>query len=120
MPYIETTIQRIREILQQKGADFYEKAMFGGICFMVDDKMLCACKIDKDTKEDRLLCRLSPEEYEKALKLDYVRPMDHGKTTMPGYIFVDEDGFKSTRDLNHWLQLCLDFNPFAKASKKAK
>jgi hypothetical protein len=46
MPYNENTIQRIREILQQKGADFYEKAMFGGICFMVDDKMLCACKIE--------------------------------------------------------------------------
>lgn len=120
MPYTEATIQRIREILQQKGAGFYEKAMFGGICFMVDDKMLCACKIDKATKEDRLICRLSPEAYDEALKQDGVAPMDFTGKSMKGYVYVEAAAFATTRDLNHWLQLCLDFNPFAKASKKAK
>jgi TfoX/Sxy family transcriptional regulator of competence genes len=118
MPYTETTIQRIREILQQKGADFYEKAMFGGICFMVDDKMLCACKIDKGTKEDRLMCRLSPQAAEEALKQDGVTPMDFTGKSMKGYVYVEADAFNNTRNLKHWLQLCLDYNPFAKASKK--
>jgi len=39
---------------------------------------------------------------------------------MKGYIFVTQDGFKSAKDLHYWLQLCLDFNPLAKASKKRK
>lgn len=118
MPYTEHTIQRIREILQQKEAGFYEKAMFGGICFMVDDKMLCACKIEKSTGNDRLMCRLSPEEAEKALKEDSVTPMDFTGKTMKGYVYIEADAFASARDLNHWIQLCLDFNPFAKASKR--
>ena len=120
MPYNENTIQRIREILQQKGANFYEKAMFGGICFMVDDKMLCACKIEKSTGEDRLMCRLSAEAAEEALKLDDVTPMDFTGKSMKGFVYVEADAFAATKQLNHWLQLCLDFNPFAKASKKAK
>nr|WP_322623287.1 TfoX/Sxy family protein [uncultured Flavobacterium sp.] len=118
MPYNEHTIQRIREILQQKQANFYEKAMFGGICFMVDDKMLCACKIEKSTKADRLMCRLSPEDYEVVIKEDGVTPMDFTGKKMKGYVYVEEEAFTSARDLNRFIQLCLDYNPFAKASKK--
>jgi hypothetical protein len=115
----ENTIQRIREILQQKNADFYEKVMFGGICFMVDDKMLCACKIEKSTGEDRLMCRLSPEAAEEAVKQDDVIPMDFTGKSMKGFVYVEADAFVTTKQLNYWLQLCLDYNPFAKASKKS-
>ncbi|MFP9100285.1 TfoX/Sxy family protein [Flavobacterium sp. RHBU_24] len=118
MPYNENTIQRIREILQQKGVGFYEKAMFGGICFMVDDKMLCACKIEKSTGEDRLMCRLGPEAADAALKNDEVTPMEFNGKSMKGYVYVEASAFTTTKQLNHWLQLCLDYNPFAKASKR--
>ena len=118
MPYNENTIQRIREILQQKHADFYEKAMFGGICFMVDEKMLCACKIEKSTGQDRLMCRLSPETAEEALKQDNVMPMDFTGKSMKGYVYVEAAAFATAKELNHWLQLCLDFNPLAKATAK--
>jgi len=118
MPYNENTIQRIREILQQKGADFYEKAMFGGICFMVDDKMLCACKIEKSTGQDRLMCRLSPEAAENAIAQDDVTPMDFTGKSMAGFVYVEANAFATAKQLSHWLQLCLDFNPTAKASKK--
>ena len=37
---------------------------------------------------------------------------------MKGYVLVDETGIKSKRDLSFWVQLCLDFNHRAKASKK--
>jgi len=37
---------------------------------------------------------------------------------MKGYIFVTEKGYESPKDLAHWIQLCLDFNPLAKKSKK--
>ena len=119
MAFNEDAVQRIREFFQQKNANFYEKKMFKGICFMVDDKMCCATHIDKKTGEDFLLCRIEDEAYFKALTMPHVLPMEFtGKAAIKGYIFVTEEGHKSTKDLYHWLQLCLDFNPMAKAGKK--
>ena len=118
MAFNEKTAQRIREILLSKGADFTEKKMFSGICFMVDNKMCCGTHIDKKTEEEYLLCRIGEKAYEKALEIDNVIPMDFTGRSMKGYIFVVGEGIKSKKDLSYWLQLCLDFNPLAKASKK--
>lgn len=118
MAFNEKTAQRIREILLNKGADFTEKTMFSGICFMVDNKMCCGTHIDKKTNEEYLLCRIGEKAQEKAMEKDNVIPMNFTGKSMKGYIFVVEEGFKSKKDLSYWLQLCLDFNPVAKASKK--
>lgn len=118
MAFNETTAQRIRDYFQHKGVDFYEKKMFSGVCFMVDDKMCCGTHIDKNTGEDLLLCRIGDEVHAKALKMDHVIPMEFTGKPMKGYVFVTENGHKKDHDLTHWLQLCLDFNPLAKASKK--
>lgn len=117
MAFNEKTAQRIREILLSKGANFTDKTMFSGICFMVDNKMCCGTHIDKKTDEEYLLCRIGEKAYEKAIEKDYVIPMNFTGKSMKGYIFVVEPGFKSKKDLSYWLQLCLDFNPLAKASK---
>jgi hypothetical protein len=68
MPYTEKTAQRIREILLEKGADFTEKKMFNGICFMVDNKMCCGTHVDKQLNEDVLLCRIGEDAYKHALE----------------------------------------------------
>ena len=39
---------------------------------------------------------------------------------MKDYVFVNEEGFQSKKDFDHWIKLSLDFNPQAKASKKKK
>lgn len=118
MAFNESTVQRIREFFQQKNANFYEKKMFSGVCFMVDDKMCCGTHIDKKSGDDFLLCRIGDDAYAKAIETDNVVPMEFTGKAMKGYVFVTEAGHKSQKDLNHWLQLCLDFNPLAKASKK--
>jgi hypothetical protein len=118
MPYSETTANRIREILHEKGADFFEKKMFSGICFMVDNKMCCATHIDKKTSEDVLLCRVGEKVYAHVIERDDVIPMEFTGKAMKGYIYVLESGIKKKKDLAHWLQLCLDFNPLAKPGKK--
>lgn len=120
MAFNEDTAQRIRGFFQMKDADFYEKKMFSGVCFMVDDKMCCATHIDKISGEDFLLCRIGDAAYEAALLKDHVIPMEFTGKPMKGYVFVTENGFKTVKDLNYWLQLCLDFNPLAKASKGRK
>lgn len=47
MSYDDFLVERIRQILQEKKANFYEKKMMGGLVFMVSDKMLCGTHIDK-------------------------------------------------------------------------
>lgn len=98
----ENTVQRIREFLQQKNAEFYEREVFKNVWFMVNDKRCCGTDIDKETGEVFLLCTIGYEAYREALGMQNVIPMK-------GYILVTEEGYKSTENLNYWLQLCLDF-----------
>lgn len=118
MAYQESTLEQIREILLEKGVDFSEKKMFSGVCIMVDDKMCCGTHIDKKTGENLLLCRVGDAVYEACLEKEGCIPMDFTGKTMRGYVFVKEDAFRSKKALESWLQLCLDFNPAAKKSKK--
>lgn len=118
MAYNETTVQRIREIFLEKDVLFTEKKMFSGICFMVDGKMCCGTHVDKVTGEDKLMCRIGDIAYEDALEKTNVIPMEFTGRTMKGYIYVTASGISNKSDLEYWLGLCLDFNPFAKASKK--
>jgi TfoX/Sxy family transcriptional regulator of competence genes len=60
MAYNEHLADRIRRELKDQNASFEEKKMFGGICFMVDDKM-CVGVI-----KDDLMARVHPEEVEPA------------------------------------------------------
>lgn len=46
--------------------------------------------------------------------------MDFTGRPMKGYIFVTPDGFDSDENLSYWIDLCLLYNPLAKASKKKK
>ena len=118
MAFNEQTADRIRCALLEKGADIGEKRMFGGICFMVDDKMCCGTHTDKKTGEELLLCRVGEARYEEALEQDYVIPMEFTGRAMKGYVYVTQDGLKTNKKLNYWLQLCLDYNPLARRSKK--
>jgi hypothetical protein len=118
MPFDEQVADSIRVILNEKGAGFTEKKMFGGICFMVDDKMLCGTHVDKKSGQNFLLCRIGESAYESAIERDDCIPMEFTGKSMKGYVFVLEDGFKKKKDLSYWLQLCLDHNPEARRSKK--
>ena len=97
MAFNENTVQRIRDYFQQKDVDFYEKKMFSGVCFMVDDKMCCGTHIDKNTKEDFLLSRIGDLAYEKAIEMDHVIPMEFTGKAMKGYVFVTESGHKTQK-----------------------
>ncbi len=118
MAYKEESLNRIREVLLEKNVAFTEKKMFSGVCIMVDEKMCCGTHIDNKTGDDLLLCRIGEIAYETAIEQSYSMPMEFTGRAMKGYIFVSEEGFESKKDLSHWLQLCLDFNPLAKKSKK--
>lgn len=120
MSYNTAILNRIKNILNQLNVDYSEKAMFSGVCIMVDDKMCCGTHIDKKTGEDYLLCRIGETACEEALKDEFVIPMEFTGKAMKGYVFVTGGGLATDKQLTHWLKLCLAYNPLAKSSKKKK
>ena len=44
--------------------------------------------------------------------------MDFTGRAMKGYVYISPDGIDMDDDLEFWVQKALDFNPFAKVSKK--
>jgi len=118
MPYDEYQVDRISQCLRDKNADFISKKMFGGMLFMLDVKMLCGVHYDKKKKTDLLMARIGIEASPAALLRSGCHPMDFTGRPMRGYVFVTPEGYDSDNDLDYWMQLCLDFNPLAKATKK--
>src|SRR5688500_6641076 len=113
MAYNENLADRIRTELSAL-RKVEEKKMMGGLTFMVNGKM-CVGVVSDD-----LMVRLAPEEYEKALERKGCREMDFTGKPMRGFVFVDNEGTKTKKDLEYWIDLALAYNKKAKASKKTK
>ena len=114
MAYNEFLADRIRKTLKDKSVYAEEKAMMGGLTFMVDDKM-CVGIV-----KDNLMARIDPEFYEDALKRPGCREMDFTKRPMKGFVFIEPEGYELDKDLDYWVDLALDYNPRARSSKKKK
>jgi TfoX/Sxy family transcriptional regulator of competence genes len=114
MAYDEFLAERIRRAFKEKGVEVVEKKMMGGICYLVDDKM-CAGVI-----QNSLMARIGTEAYDDALNKNGCKPMDFTGRPMKGFVYVQPEGIDMEEDLSEWIQLCLDFNPKAKSSKKKK
>lgn len=111
MAYDEKLSDKIREALQN-APNTTEKYMFGGVCFMVNDKM-CVGVV-----KDEMMCRIDPEMDEIVLEMNGCRRMDFTSKPMKGYVFISEEGMKTQKAFNYWIDLCLIFNSKAKQSKK--
>jgi TfoX/Sxy family transcriptional regulator of competence genes len=113
MPYNEKLADRVREALADL-PDVEEKKMFRGVCFMVNSKM-CIC-----VSGNELMCRVGPEIQEEALEKNGTRAMVMRGKVLKGYVYVDEAAVKSKPEFDYWVNHCLAFNQFAKASKPKK
>ena len=113
MAYSYELAARVRNYLSEvPGILITEKKMFGGLGFMVNDKMCI------NIMGERLMCRFDPQlEEEIAGKTGYL-PMNMKKKPMRGYCLVEEAGYFEESDLSFWIELCLAFNDRAKSSKK--
>mgnify|MGYP003577817033 CR=1 FL=1 len=113
MGYNERLADRVRELLVDR-YDVTEKAMFSGICFMVDEKM-CIC-----VTSTGLLCRIGESKAGEKLEDSNCRQMVNNGRTMKDFVYVDDTDVEKQQELRYWLDLCLEFNPLAKSSKKKK
>lgn len=114
MAYDELLSDRIEQILKEKKVVYQEKKMFGGMSFMVNDKM-CVGVI-----KENLMARIDSEFHEEAIQKKGCRTMDFTKRPMKGFVYVEPLGIDMEEDLEYWIQLALDYNPKAKSSKKKK
>src|SRR6186997_1713566 len=103
MSYNEKLANRTREIISLTHDDIEEKKMFGGLCFMVNDKMCVG------VEQERLMVRLDPEKYDEVMKIEGCKPMDFTGRVMKGYVFVDIDAIKTRKKLQFWTDLALEY-----------
>ena len=113
MAYSEKLADRIREQLAHLPI-IEEKEMMGGLTFMVNDKM-CIGII-----KDEMMCRIDPEFHENATEINGCRTMDFTKRPMKGYVMIDENGMRTQKEFEYWINLALEFNAKAKSFKKKK
>ena len=113
MAFNEKINDRIREAIADM-PNVEEKHMFGGTCFMLNGKMCMG------VVQDDMMCRIGPDAYEQALERKGCREMVFTGKPMKGYVFVSEEGMKSKKDFDYWIDLCIKFNKDAKSSKKKK
>lgn len=112
MAYDTHLEERISHVLKRKRIRFEVKKMMGGLCYLVDGKMLCGIV------NNELMARVSAEAYETCLALEGAKVQASFAKPMRGYVFVDGDALDLDSQLEQWLNRCLEFNPIAKSSKR--
>lgn len=112
MAYNEELAHRINRLLTSMERKFEEKKMFGGLTFMVKDKMCCGI-----VKED-LMLRCLPEKYESLLEHPYAGEMDFTGRIMKGFLMIDGNGLNTEKELKYWVNLALEYVDNSPGKKK--
>ncbi|HUR66450.1 MAG TPA: TfoX/Sxy family protein [Chitinophagaceae bacterium] len=112
MAFDEKIADRLREMISETHKISEEKKMFGGLCFMVNDKMCIG------VEKERLMIRFDPARSDEVMEKEGSHPMDFTGRVMKGYVFVDIDAVSTKKKLAYWVGLALEYNNIARSSKK--
>ncbi|MGV0607449.1 TfoX/Sxy family protein [Mycolicibacterium sp. XJ1904] len=97
MAYDEDLAHRIRELLSgEQGVE--EKAMFGGLAFLIGGNMALAA-----SGQGGLMVRVPPDDTAKLLSREHVAPMVMAGREMRGWLRVDGAGLATQRQLRPWV-----------------
>ena len=102
MAYDLGLAQRVREALEQRPF-VSERAMFGGLAFLVNGKMfvgVSGCK---------LMARVGPEHYLDALAMPSVQPMDSTGRPMKRYVYLEPPALVDDQVLKAWVTWCVSY-----------
>jgi TfoX/Sxy family transcriptional regulator of competence genes len=102
MAYDAALADRVRKALAGE-KNVTEKAMFGGIAFLVGGHMAIGV-----ATED-LMVRVGPEAHEASLARPHTRPMDFTGRPMRGYVFVAPAGARTPGEVRAWTARALAF-----------
>ena len=97
---------RIRDALHT-GRSVREVRMFGGLCFMVTDKIVLGAMGD-----GALLVRVDPARSQELLTVDGAKQaeMGAGRSMGPSWVSVVPEGVVEDSALNFWVEEALGYN----------
>jgi TfoX N-terminal domain len=98
MAYDEELAHRIRELLADEHG-LTEKAMFGGLAFLLDGNMSVGI-----ASRGGLMVRVGADATDDALARPHTRIFDMGARPMAGWILVDPAGLATKRQLGAWVR----------------
>jgi TfoX/Sxy family transcriptional regulator of competence genes len=99
MAYDEKLAMRVRRLLSDR-TDVAERAMFGGLTFMVAGHMCCG------VNGNELILRLHPDDVAAALTRPHARATDFTGRTMRGFVTVASEGL-SGQALGRWVAIAV-------------
>jgi TfoX/Sxy family transcriptional regulator of competence genes len=102
MPHDPALADRVRQVVGDHPG-VTEKAMFGGVAFLLDGKMFCG------VASDDLMVRVGPDRHEEALARPHARPMDFTGRPMKGYVFVAPAGCRTAKAIKPWADWAMSF-----------
>ena len=101
MTYDDKLAARARLALAGERAN--EKAMMGGLCFMVHGHMCVG------VTRDKLMVRTGAEGHAHALTFKHAVPMDFTGKPLKGFVFVLPAGCATQRAVDAWVERALAF-----------
>lgn len=114
MAYNEILSLQVQNVLLDTDIEFFEKKMFGGNAFMINDKMCIG------VVKNELMLRVIDEQYEKVLEMNLVRPMDFTGKIMKGFVYIEEEALKTKKELLFWIDLGIEFGKKGSVKSKKK
>jgi TfoX/Sxy family transcriptional regulator of competence genes len=111
MTYDQKLVERVRIALAGKG-EFEERKMFGGYFFLGHGKM-CVC-----VRDDKLMVRIDPQDYEAALQEEGTQPMIKRHGPIIGSVLIDGSVIDDEEQFQKWINRALAHN--ASADEAAK
>ena len=97
MAYDEGLATRVRRLLATR-RDVVEKAMFGGLAFLVRGHMTVGLV------KDDLIVRVAPGDVEALLDDPHPRPMDFTGRPMRAFVVVGAPALRRDEDLARWIR----------------
>jgi TfoX/Sxy family transcriptional regulator of competence genes len=98
MAYDAELADRIRELLTGEPG-VTEKRMFGGLAFLVDGKMAVTA-----SGKGGILARVDPAQTDRLARGEHIDPFVMRNRPMDGWLRVDADGVRTTRQLRTWVE----------------
>ena len=98
MTYDRELADRLRAALSTEPG-VTEKAMFGGLAFLVDGTMAVAA-----SGQGGLMVRVEPDDTDALLAKPHARPFEMRGREMQGWLRVDTEGLRTKRQLEPWVK----------------
>lgn len=103
MAYDEELAHRIREVLSDESG-LTERAMFGGLGFMLDGHMAVAAG-----SGGSLMVRVDPDAAADLVNGESVTYMEMGGRSLRGWLLVDPSSTADDKSLGRWVERGVDF-----------